>query len=172
MQVLTPEDIVGLSRRHTFWTWSAQDRVNPIPVERAEGVYFWDTDGKRYLDFNSMVMCCNIGHGERRVIQAIAEQAQALTFAAPSMATRPRAALGRLLAQVTPPGLDRFLFTLGGAEATENAIKLARQYTGSSWPGSTPAGTRSWPVTAPTTAPPTARWRPPAIHAAGPGSPT
>ncbi|HJX41429.1 MAG TPA: aminotransferase class III-fold pyridoxal phosphate-dependent enzyme, partial [Anaerolineales bacterium] len=130
MQVLTPEDIVGLSRRHTFWTWSAQDRVNPIPVERAEGVYFWDTDGKRYLDFNSMVMCCNIGHGERRVIQAIAEQAQALTFAAPSMATRPRAALGRLLAQVTPPGLDRFLFTLGGAEATENAIKLARQYTG------------------------------------------
>jgi taurine--2-oxoglutarate transaminase len=129
MQALTPEDIVGLSRRHTFWTWSAQDRVNPIPVDRAEGVYFWDTAGKRYLDFNSMVMCCNIGHGERRVIQAIAEQAQALTFAAPSMATRPRAALGRLLAEVTPPGLDRFLFTLGGAEATENAIKLARQYT-------------------------------------------
>ena len=83
MQALSPEDIVGLSRRHTFWTWSAQDRVNPIPVERAEGVYFWDTAGKRYLDFNSMVMCCNIGHGERRVIQAIAEQAQALTFAAP-----------------------------------------------------------------------------------------
>src|SRR3990172_13341034 len=102
MQVLTPEDIVGLSRRHTFWTWSAQDRVNPIPVERAEGVYFWDTDGKRYLDFNSMVMCCNIGHGERRGIQAIAPQAPALTFAAPSMATPPRAALRPPLSAATP----------------------------------------------------------------------
>jgi taurine--2-oxoglutarate transaminase len=127
---LGQQEIVALSRRHTFWTWSAQDRVDPIPVERAEGVYFWDVAGKRYLDFNSMVMCCNVGHGERRVIEAIAEQARSLTFAAPSMATRPRAALGRLLAQVTPPGLDRFLFTLGGAEATENAIKLARQVTG------------------------------------------
>jgi taurine--2-oxoglutarate transaminase len=127
---LSQEEIVGLSRRHTFWTWSAQDRVDPIPVERAEGVYFWDTAGKRYLDFNSMMMCCNIGHGDRRVIEAIVGQAQALTYVAPSMATRPRAALGLLLAEVTPPGLDRFLFTLGGAEATENAIKLARQVTG------------------------------------------
>lgn len=127
---LSQEDILTLSKRHTFWTWSAQDRVDPLPLERAEGVYFWDASGKRYLDFNSMVMCCNIGHGDRRVIEAIAEQARALSYAAPSMATRPRAALGRALAAVTPDGLDRFLFTLGGAEATENAIKLARGFTG------------------------------------------
>src|SRR3990172_847485 len=130
MQVLTPEDIVGLSRRHTFWTWSAQDRVNPIPVERAEGVYFWDTDGKRYLDFNSMMMCSNIGHGNPRVIEAIAEQARSLAFAAPGMATRPRAVLGQMLAEITPAGLDRFLYTSGGAEAIENAVKLARAATG------------------------------------------
>jgi taurine--2-oxoglutarate transaminase len=126
-----PDDkILELSLKHNFWTWSAQARVNPIPVKKAKGVYFWDISGKRYLDFNSMVMCANIGHGDERVIQAIVQQAQELPFAGPQMATRPRALLGKLLAEVTPPGLTRFLYTLGGADANENAIKLARAFSG------------------------------------------
>ncbi len=127
---ISPEEILSLSLKHNFWTWSAQARVQPIPVSRAEGVYFWDTQGKRYLDFNSMVMCSNIGHGDPRVVEAIVEQARELAFAGPGMATQPRAILGKLLAEITPGDLDKFLYTLGGAEANENAIKLARAYTG------------------------------------------
>ena len=127
---LSPEDILDLSKKHNFWTWSAQARVRPIPVTRAEGVYFWDAQGTRYLDFNSMVMCSNIGHGDPRVIEAIAEQARTLAFAGPGMATAPRALLGRMLAEVTPGDLNRFLFTLGGADANEHALRLARLYTG------------------------------------------
>ncbi|MDZ4159512.1 MAG: aminotransferase class III-fold pyridoxal phosphate-dependent enzyme, partial [Anaerolineaceae bacterium] len=127
---LPDEEILPLSLKHNFWTWSAQAQVDPIPVKRAQGVYFWDVNGKRYLDFNSMVMCVNIGHGDERVIRAIQRQAEELAFAGPQMATKPRAALGRLLAQIVPRGLDRFLYTLGGSDANENAIKLARAYTG------------------------------------------
>ena len=124
------EEILPLSLEHSFWTWSAQGKVKPIPVTRAEGVYFWDANGKRYLDFNSMTMCVNIGHGNQKVINAIIEQARALPYAAPGMATRPRAEVGRLLAEITPGNLDTFLYTLGGADANENAIKLARAFTG------------------------------------------
>lgn len=127
---LSPEDILRLSLKHNFWTWSAQARVQPIPVVRAEGVYFWDASGKRYLDFNSMVMCSNIGHANPAVIEAIVEQVRELAFAGPGMATKPRALLGALLAEITPGDLDKFLYTLGGADANENAIKLARAYTG------------------------------------------
>jgi taurine--2-oxoglutarate transaminase len=130
MKELADADILPLSLNHTFWTWSAQAKVSPISIKRAKGVYFWDVEGKRYLDFNSMVMCVNIGHGDERVINAIIEQARLLPFAGPPMATRPRALLGKMLSEITPGRLDRFLFTLGGADANENAIKLARAYTG------------------------------------------
>ncbi len=130
MYNISDADILPLSLEHSFWTWSAQGKVAPIPVTRAKGVYFWDAEGKRYLDFNSMTMCVNIGHGDQRVIDAIVQQAQALPYAAPGMATAPRAALGSLLAQVTPGRLNKFLFTLGGSDANENAVKLARAYTG------------------------------------------
>jgi taurine--2-oxoglutarate transaminase len=123
-------DILPLSLEHNFWTWSAQAKVNPIPVKKAKGVYFWDVDGKRYLDLNSMTMCVNIGHGDERVIDAIVQQARALPFAGPGMATKPRALLGKMLSEITPKGLTKFLYTLGGADANENAIKLARAYTG------------------------------------------
>ena len=129
---LPDDQILPLSLEHNFWTWSAQGKVSPIPVKRSQGVYFWDVNDKRYLDLNSMVMCVNIGHGDQRVIQAIINQAQELPFAGPGMATRPRARLGQLLAEITPPGLTRFLYTLGGADANENAIKLARAFTGRS----------------------------------------
>ncbi len=130
MTEILDSQILPLSLEHTFWTWSAQGKVAPIPVKRAKGVYFWDVDDKRYLDLNSTIMCVNIGHGDERVINAIIDQARELPFAGPSMATRPRAALGSLLAQITPSDLDHFLFTLGGADANENAFKLARAYTG------------------------------------------
>jgi taurine--2-oxoglutarate transaminase len=126
---LSKSEILDLSMKHNFWTWSAQSQVDPIPVERAEGVYFWSTDGKRYLDFNSMTMCSNIGHGNHKVIKAIQQQAAELAYAGPKMATKPRALLGKILAEITPGNLDRFLYTLGGADANENAIKIARAYT-------------------------------------------
>ena len=130
MVELADSEILPLSLEHNFWTWSAQGKVQPIPVTRAQGVYFWDVEGKRYLDLNSMTMCVNIGHGDQRVIQAIVRQAQELPYAGPGMATKPRALLGKVLAEITPPGLNRFLYTLGGADANENAIKLARAHTG------------------------------------------
>jgi adenosylmethionine-8-amino-7-oxononanoate aminotransferase len=127
---LPDSEILSSCMEHSFWTWSAQAKVAPIPVKRAKGVYFWDVNGKRYLDFNSMVMCVNIGHGDDRVVQAIIDQARELPYAGPPMATKPRALLGKLLSGVTPGDLDRFLYTLGGADANENAIKLARAFTG------------------------------------------
>jgi len=130
MQVISDSEILSLALKHNFWTWSAQAEVNPIPVERAEGVYFWDVEGRRYLDFNSMTMCSNIGHGNKRVIKAIQEQAANLAYAGPKMATRPRAILGKLLSEITPGNLNKFLYTLGGADANENAVKLARAFTG------------------------------------------
>lgn len=123
-------EILPLSLGHNFWTWSAQKHVNPIPIKNANGVYFWDVNGKKYLDFNSMVMCVNIGHNNQRVIKAIIDQANELPFAGPGMATKPRARLGQVLTKVTPGNLDHFLYTLGGADANENAIKLARAFTG------------------------------------------
>src|SRR3970282_1967654 len=110
MTDFSDSEILPLSLEHSFWTWSAQGKVTPIPVTRAKGVYFWDADGKRYLDFNSMIMCVNIGHGDERAIKPIVSQARERPFAGPPMATKPRAVLGRLLAEVTPAGLDRFLY--------------------------------------------------------------
>lgn len=123
-------DILPYSLEHNFWTWSAQSRVNPIPIKSAKGVYFWDIHGKRYLDLNSMVMCVNIGHGDEYVINAIIDQAKELPFAGPQFATKPRAKLGQKLAEILPEGLTKYLYTLGGADANENAIKFARSYTG------------------------------------------
>jgi taurine--2-oxoglutarate transaminase len=127
---LLDSEILPLSLEHNFWTWSAQSHVSPIAIKKAKGVYFWDVNGNRYLDLNSMVMCVNIGHGDERVIEAIVDQARELPFAGPGMATKPRAMLGKLLAEIVPEGLTKFLYTLGGADANENAIKFARAYTG------------------------------------------
>jgi taurine--2-oxoglutarate transaminase len=129
---LPDDQILPLSKEHVFWTWSAQAKVDPIPLARAEGVHFWDTAGKRYLDFNSMTMCVNIGHGDKRVIRAMQDQAAELPYAAPGMATKVRALASRAVAELTPGGgaLSKVLFTLGGADANENAVKLARGATG------------------------------------------
>jgi taurine--2-oxoglutarate transaminase len=123
-------EIVDLCRKHTFFEWSAQGAVDPIPMARGKGVYFWTPEGKRYIDFNSQLMCVNIGHGDERVIRAIKAQADALPYANPFMATEPRAKLGARLAELAPGDSDVFFFTNGGAEANENAMKIARAYTG------------------------------------------
>ena len=127
---MTGAQIVELCRRHTIFEWSAQSAVDPIPVARAKGLYFWTPEGKRFIDFNSQLMCVNIGHGDERVIRAIAEQASTLPYANPFMATEARARLGAKLAEITPGDIDVFFFTNGGAEANENAIRIARLVTG------------------------------------------
>src|SRR5256884_5562355 len=129
-ETMTGDQIVELCRRHTLFEWSAQSAVDPIPVARAKGIHFWTPEGKRFIDFNSQLMSVNIGHSDERVIQAITEQAQTLAYANPFMATEPRARLGAKLAEITPGDIDTFFFTNGGAEANENAIKIARFFTG------------------------------------------
>jgi taurine--2-oxoglutarate transaminase len=127
---LTAEEIIALTKRHTIFSWSAQAAVHPIPMVRGERIWFWDANGKRYLDMNSQLMCVNIGHGDKRVIEAIKRQADELVYAGPGMATAVRARFGKMLAELTPGDLNRFFFTLGGAEANENAIRIARMVTG------------------------------------------
>ncbi|HET9878214.1 MAG TPA: aminotransferase class III-fold pyridoxal phosphate-dependent enzyme [Candidatus Limnocylindria bacterium] len=127
---MTGDEMVALTKEHTLFEWSAQSKVDPIPVAGAKGCYFWTPEGKRYLDFNSQLMCTNIGHGHPKVIEAIKAQAEQLAYANPFMATEPRARLGRKLAEITPGDIDTFFFTNGGAEANENAIKIARYFTG------------------------------------------
>ena len=127
---MTTEEIVALNRQHTFFSWSAQGAIDPIAIDRAEGVWLYTPDGTKILDFNSQLMSVNVGHGDRRIIDAITEQATKLQFVQPAFATEIRARLGQKLAEILPGDLDKVFFTLGGAEANENAIKLARHYTG------------------------------------------
>jgi len=127
---MTGEQIVEATKRHTLFEWSAQSVVDPIPVARAQGIYFWTPEGKRFMDFNSQLMCVNVGHGDRRIVQAIQRQLETLAYANPFMATEPRARLGEKLAELAPGDIDVFFFTNGGAEANENAIKIARSCTG------------------------------------------
>jgi len=129
-ETMTGEEIVELCRRHTLFEWSAQAAVDPIPVARAKGIYFWTPEDKRFIDFNSQLMCVNIGHGDERVIRAIKEQAEVLPYANPFMATDVRGRLAAKLAEITPGDIDAFFFTNGGAEANENAIRIARLFTG------------------------------------------
>src|SRR6187549_220564 len=127
---MTGEEMIALSKKHTLFEWSAQSKVDPIPVARSKGIYFWTPEGKRFIDFNSQLMCVNIGHGDERVVRAIQEQAATLPYANPFMATEVRARLGAKLAEIAPGDIDRFFFTNGGAEANENAIRIARTVTG------------------------------------------
>jgi taurine--2-oxoglutarate transaminase len=124
------EEIVNLNREYVFFSWSVQSKVNPIAAVRSEGVYFWDADGKRYLDFSSQLMNVNIGHGNRKMIEAIQRQVAEMAFVYPGIATEQKGRLGQLLAEITPGDLRKSFFTLGGADANENAIRFARLYTG------------------------------------------
>jgi len=127
---MTSEEIVRLNRTHTFFSWSIQGALDPIAIDHAEGVYLYTPEGQRILDFNSQLMSVNIGHGDRRVVDAITEQALKLQYVQPAFATEIRGRLGQKLTEILPGDMSKVFFTLGGAEAIENAIKFARHYTG------------------------------------------
>lgn len=124
------QEIIQNNLDHTLFSWSKQKGIVPIAVKNAEGVYLYDYDGKRYLDFSSGLINVNIGHGNQRVTEAVVKQMQEVTYVTPNCVTKVRGELGKKLASITPKGLNKTLFTTGGAEAVENAIKLARLYTG------------------------------------------
>ncbi len=127
---LSPEQILADAKRFTLFDWQAQAKVAPLVIDHAEGVYMYAPDGTKYLDFNSQLMGVNIGHGDKRVVEAIVEQAARLPYVSPFIAYEGRALLGRKLAELYPGDIEKSFFTLGGAEANENAIRIAKAYTG------------------------------------------
>jgi taurine--2-oxoglutarate transaminase len=130
--MLDKETIKELDRKHLVHSWSVQEMLEPLVVEKSEGMYFWDIDGNQYLDFSSSLVNMNVGHQHPKVVKGIQEQAAKQCFIHPGIACTARVELARDLAQVTPGDLNRFFFTLGGADANENALKFARAYTGKS----------------------------------------
>jgi taurine--2-oxoglutarate transaminase len=124
------DEIIKNNLDYTLFSWSKQSGLNPINASYAEGSYIYDREGKRYLDFSSQLMNVNIGHGNQRITEAVASQMRELSYVYPGMATDVRGRLGKKLAELTPGNLTKTFFTLGGSEAIENAIKLARIYTG------------------------------------------
>lgn len=127
---MNSHEMIELCEKHTMYEWSSIESVDPIPVAKARGVYFWTPDGKRFIDFNSQLMCVNIGHSHPKVIERMKESLDDLIYVYPLTATESRAKLGKKLAQIVPGDINTFFFTLGGAEANENAIRAARLYTG------------------------------------------
>jgi taurine--2-oxoglutarate transaminase len=123
-------ELVQRNKASTLASWTAQNAWNPISMTRAEGIYFWDADGKRYLDWSSQLVNVNIGHSHPHVVKAIQQQAEQFCYAYPSIVTEPRARLGEMLKEITPHDLSKSFFTCSGAEAVENAMKIARLYTG------------------------------------------
>src|SRR6201996_2634376 len=129
---MTTQQVVELTKKLNYGTWKYQKSWTPMHVVDAEGCYFTDGNGKRYLDFSAQLMCCNLGHKNQAVIRAIEDQAQKLAYIMPGYATEVRAELSRLLLDVLPEGLNKFFFTTSGTEANEAAFKIARMYTGKS----------------------------------------
>ena len=124
------DEILQNNQDYTLFSWSKQKGTNPIPVKYGKGVYLYDYDGKRYIDFSSGLMNVNIGHGDQRVTDAVVKQMQEVTYVTPSCVTKVRGELGKKLAGICPGDLNKAFFTLCGATSIENAIKLARLYTG------------------------------------------
>ena len=123
-------ELVARNKTYSLSSWTAQSAWDPISMTRAEGIYFWDADGKRYLDWSSQLINVNAGHSHPHIVRAIQEQVARMGHAYPGIATEPRAQLGELLREVAPPGLTKSFFTTGGADAVENAMKIARMVTG------------------------------------------
>jgi taurine--2-oxoglutarate transaminase len=128
--MVTTAEIIEKNKEYTLASWTAQNAWNPITMDRAEGVYFWDTEGKRYIDWSSQLVNVNVGHGHPHVIKAIQDHVARISYAYPSIATEARGRLGELLAEVTPGKISKVFFTNGGTDAIENAIKMARLFTG------------------------------------------
>src|SRR6188768_1739915 len=124
------DEIIQDSQDYTLFSWSKQKNTNPIAVKYAEGVYLYDYDGNRIIDFSSGLINMNIGHGNQRITGAVVRQMQEVAYVTPSCVTKVRGQLGKKLAEICPGDLNKAFFTLCGATAIENAIKLARLYTG------------------------------------------
>ena len=127
---ITTDEVTAITRQFNYGTWRIQKTWKPMHVVDAEGCYFIDAAGKRYLDFSAQLMCVNLGHKNPRVIESIAEQAREIPYMAPGYATTSRARLSKKLLEVLPDGLDKFFFATSGTEANEAAFKIARMYTG------------------------------------------
>ena len=130
LKTMTAEEISATTRLHNYGTWRFQKTWKPMYIADAEGCYFIDGAGKRYLDLSAQLMCVNLGHKNPRVVESIAEQARELTYVAPGYATKARARLSEKLLEVLPAGLTKFFFATSGTEANEAAFKIARMYTG------------------------------------------
>ena len=124
------QEIIQDNLEYTLFSWSKQKGHTPIAVEYAKGVYLYDYDGKKYIDFSSGLMNVNIGHGNQRITEAVVKQMQQVAYVTPSCVTKVRGDLGKKLAEICPGDLNKSFFTLCGATSMENAIKLARLYTG------------------------------------------
>ena len=122
---LTHAELVERNKKYTMTSWTSQGAWNPISMAKADGIYFWDADGKQYLDWSSQLINVNVGHGNDHVIKAVQEQVTKMGHAYPGIATEMRARLGQLLSEVTPAGLNKSFFTIGGADAVENAMKMS-----------------------------------------------
>ena len=123
-------DIRSENLKYVLFPWSRQSGLNPTPVTKAEGIFFWDADGKRYADFASQLVCVNAGHQHPKIVKAIQDQAAELCYMAPSIATEARGTLARMISEVVPGDLNKVYFTGGGAESTDYAIKIAKAVTG------------------------------------------
>ncbi len=130
MTDLTGEEIIALCKKHTMYTWTKNRTVQPRDIARAEGIYMYTHDGRRIIDWNSQLMSVNVGHHHPRIREAMKKQIDELLFVWPGTATKPRALLGKRLAELVPGDINTFFFCLGGAEANENAMKAVRLYTG------------------------------------------
>ena len=130
MSDLTSREIIDLTARYTYGTWRFQKGWQPLHVVDAQGCHFFDSSGKKYLDFSAQLMCVSLGHKNAAVIAAIEEQARKLPYIAPGYATEVRAELSRSLLEVLPRGLEKFFFATSGTEANEAAFKIARMVTG------------------------------------------
>src|SRR5436189_2083567 len=124
------QEIIRDNMDYTLFSWSKQKGIAPIAVKYAKGVYLYDYDDKRYIDFSSGLMNVNIGHGDQRVTDAVIKQMQEVSYVTPGCVTKVRGDLGKKLAEIAPGKITKTLFTTDGAETIENAIKLARLYTG------------------------------------------
>ena len=127
---MTGEEISRLQTENVLQSWSKQKGLHPIPIEKADGIYMWDYDGNRYTDMSSQLVNLNVGFGNRKIIDAIKAQAEKICYVAPSYASEPRGKLARMILDLMPDNMGKVFFANAGADANENAIKIARMYTG------------------------------------------
>lgn len=127
---MTGQEIRDMDLKYNLHSWSKQKGLQPMVITKAEGIYLWDSDGKRYMDMSSELVNSNVGHGNKDIVEAIKEQADKYCFLSPGFAVEPRAKLAKMVIDRMPDNMGKVFFTNGGADANENAIKMARLYTG------------------------------------------